>query len=78
MQTAGMLPLGLEVCAMKQAETEVLFLGPEGVKKWQSYYAQRGIVIESSTDFDRVRKHVANLHHLEGCLLVVDKEAFTN
>lgn len=77
MQGAGMLPLALEVCAMKQAETEVLFLGPEAVKKWKQYYAQRGIQIESGEDLDRVRKYVANLHHLEGCLLGIDQEAFS-
>ena len=78
MQSAGMLPLGLEVCAMKQAEMEVLFLGPEGVRKWRNYYGQRGIAIESGEDMERVRKYVANLHHLEGCLLRIDNEAFTN
>ena len=31
---------------MKQAEMEVLFLGAEGVSKWKTYYAQRGIDIE--------------------------------
>jgi hypothetical protein len=34
--------------------------------------------IECSKDLERVKKHVETLHHLEGCLLGVDKEAFTN
>ena len=78
MQDQGMLPLGLEVCAMKQAEMEVLFMGNDGIAKWKKYYAERGIDIESAGDLDRVRKYVENLHHLEGCLLGIDMEALSN
>jgi len=78
MQTADMLPLGLEVCAMKQAEAEVLFQGARGVKKWRNYYAQRGITLNTGEDFDIVRNYVANLHHLEGCLLGLENEALSN
>ena len=46
MQDQGMLPLGLEVCAMKQAEMEVLFMGNDGIAKWKKYYAERGIDID--------------------------------
>ena len=60
MQDQGMLPLGLEVCAMKQAEMEVLFMGNDGIAKWKKYYAERGIDIESAGDLDRVRKYVEN------------------
>ena len=52
MQDQGMLPLGLEVCAMKQAEMEVLFMGNDGIAKWKKYYAERGIDIESAGDLD--------------------------
>ena len=78
MQDQGMLPLGLEVCAMKQAEMEVLFMGNDGVAKWKKYYAERGIEVASAGDLDRVRKYVENLHHLEGCLLGIDMEALSN
>ena len=78
MQEAGMLALGLEVCAMRQAEMDMLCMGPEGVKKWKAYYAQRGIEVESGKDLDRVRKHIENLQYLEGCLLGIDAKALTN
>ena len=66
------------LCAMKQAEMEVLFMGNDGVAKWKKYYAERGIEVASAGDLDRVRKYVENLHHLEGCLLGIDMEALSN
>ena len=75
MHERGMLPLGLEVCAMKQAENEVLFLGPVGVEKWRAYYRERGIDIDGAEDMKRVQKYVRDLHYLEGCLLEVDVES---
>lgn len=75
MRDKGTLALGLEACAARRAEAEVRFLGPNALASWREYYGERDIDLARASDMERVRRYVADLHHLEGCLLGIDLQA---
>ena len=75
MRDKGTLALGLEACAARRAEAEVRFLGPVALAAWREYYGERDIDLARASDMERVRRYVADLHHLEGCLLGIDLQA---